>query len=56
MLGKKAEEIEASVRERDEARKNKDFARSDAIRKALADEGIEVADAPAGSTWRIGAV
>ena len=56
ILGKTAEAIEAQVRERDEARRNKDFARSDAIRKALADEGIEVADAPTGSTWRIGAV
>ncbi|MFO0592411.1 MAG: cysteine--tRNA ligase [Polyangiaceae bacterium] len=54
ILGKKAEEIDAAVRERDEARKNKDFARGDAIRKALADDGIEVADAPTGSTWRIG--
>jgi cysteinyl-tRNA synthetase len=56
LLGKKAEEIEAALRERDEARKNKDFARSDSIRKMLGDAGIEVADSPTGSTWRIGAV
>jgi cysteinyl-tRNA synthetase len=56
LLGKTAAEIDAALRERDEARKAKDFARSDAIRKALADEGIEVADSPSGSTWRIAAV
>ena len=53
MLGKTAEEIDAQVRERDEARKAKDFARSDALRKALGDAGIEVFDSPTGSTWRI---
>ncbi len=53
MLGKTAEEIDASVRERDDARKNKDFARSDAIRKSLGDAGIEVSDSPTGSAWRI---
>ena len=56
LLGKTAEDIEAALRERDEARKAKDFARSDAIRKSLSDAGIEVADSPAGSTWRIGAI
>ena len=56
MLGKTAEEIDASVRERDDARKNKDFARSDAIRKTLGDAGIEVSDSPTGSTWRLSAV
>ena len=56
ILGKKAEDIEAALRERDLARKAKDFARSDAIRKELAGDGIEVADSPAGSTWRIGPI
>ncbi len=56
LLGKTAADIDAALRERDEARKSKDFPRSDAIRKALGDAGIEVADSPAGSTWRIGAV
>jgi cysteinyl-tRNA synthetase len=56
LLGKTAEDIAAALRERDEARKAKDFARSDAIRKELADAGIEVADSPAGSTWRISAI
>ena len=56
LLGKTAADIEAALRERDEARKAKDFARSDAIRKELADAGIEVADSPAGSTWRISPV
>jgi cysteinyl-tRNA synthetase len=56
LLGKTAGDIDAALRERDEARKAKDFARSDALRKTLADAGIEVMDSPTGSTWRIGAV
>jgi cysteinyl-tRNA synthetase len=56
LLGRTAEDIEGALRERDEARKSKDFARSDAIRKDLAGAGIEVADSPTGSTWRIGAI
>ena len=56
LLGRTAEDIENALRERDEARKSKDFARSDAIRKDLADAGIEVSDSPTGSTWRIGAI
>ncbi len=54
ILGLGPEAIEAKLAERAQARKDKDFARSDAIRKALADQGIEVADSPAGTTWRIG--
>jgi cysteinyl-tRNA synthetase len=56
LLGRTADDIEKALRERDDARKSKDFARSDAIRKDLADAGIEVADSPTGSTWRIGAI
>jgi len=46
------EQIEARLAERAAAREAKDFARSDALRKELADRGIEVADTPDGSTWR----
>ena len=46
-------EVEARLRERDEARKSKDFARADAIRTELRDRGIEVMDTPRGADWRI---
>ena len=44
--------IDALVAERTEARKNKDFARSDEIRDQLAGEGIVIEDSPTGATWR----
>ncbi len=53
LLGKTAEDINKKLDERDLARKSKDFALSDAIRKSLADDGIEVFDSPTGSAWRI---
>ncbi len=53
LLGKTAEDIDARLEERQQARANKDFARSDAVRKELEALGIEVADGPTGTTWRI---
>jgi cysteinyl-tRNA synthetase len=47
-----AKRIDALVQQRIAARKAKDFAAADQIRKALADEGIEIMDGPQGSTWR----
>jgi cysteinyl-tRNA synthetase len=47
--------IDALVTERTNARKNKDFARSDAIRAELSAKGIEVRDEAGGSVWRIAA-
>jgi cysteinyl-tRNA synthetase len=47
-----AARIDALVAERIEARKSKDFARADEIRKSLAAEGVEIMDGPQGSTWR----
>ena len=44
--------IDSLVAQRIAARKAKDFAAADQIRKALADEGIEIMDGPQGSTWR----
>ena len=44
--------IDAAVQARIDARAAKDWAEADRIRKALADEGIEIMDGPAGSTWR----
>ena len=42
-------EIEALRAQRDEARKKKDFARSDALRQELVSRGYEVKDTPAGT-------
>ncbi|MCW3847676.1 cysteine--tRNA ligase [Sphingomonas sp. LB-2] len=48
-----AEDIEARLAERKEARAAKDFARSDAIRDELAASGVEVMDGdPLGWDWR----
>jgi cysteinyl-tRNA synthetase len=47
------EEIELKIKERNEARKRKDFARADEIRKSLAAQGIIVEDKPDGtSRWK----
>lgn len=52
MGGPSAEEIDALIMERAEARKNKDFARSDEIRDSLAAQGIIIEDGPDGASWR----
>ncbi|WP_349810793.1 cysteine--tRNA ligase [Xanthomonas dyei] len=44
--------IAALVEERSTAKKAKDFARADAIRKQLADEGIVLEDTPQGVRWK----
>lgn len=55
LLGKTAAEIDARVEERQQARQNKDFVHADIVRKELESLGVEVADGPTGTTWRIGA-
>ncbi|MCX5892628.1 MAG: class I tRNA ligase family protein, partial [Deltaproteobacteria bacterium] len=47
------EEIERLIEERLEARKNKNWARADAIRKELADLDILLEDKPQGTVWRV---
>jgi cysteinyl-tRNA synthetase len=47
-----AQRIDSLVAKRIEARKAKDFAEADRIRKELAAEGVEIMDGPQGSTWR----
>lgn len=44
--------IESLLKEREEARKNKDFARSDEIRDELAAQGISIEDGPDGPQWK----
>jgi cysteinyl-tRNA synthetase len=53
LLGLAAGEVDARLEERALARKAKDFARGDAIRKELEVLGIEIADSPEGTTWRV---
>ncbi len=48
-----AAKVEALLVERQEARKSKDFARSDAIRDELAAMGVEVMDTPQGPAWDV---
>ena len=46
--------IEAELARRNEARASKDFARADAIRKQLAERGVEILDRPNNtSEWRL---
>jgi cysteinyl-tRNA synthetase len=45
-------EVEKLIEERNVARKSKDWARADAIRRQLKDMGIVLEDGPKGTTWR----
>jgi cysteinyl-tRNA synthetase len=45
--------IDALVQERAQARLNKDFSRSDELRKQLSEMGIAVQDGPQGSEWEV---
>lgn len=44
--------IEQAIAERIQAKKNRDFARADAIRNELAKQGVMLVDTPQGTTWK----
>jgi cysteinyl-tRNA synthetase len=50
--GPGAEEIEALIRQRLDARKNRNWAEADRIRNELKEQGIVLEDGPGGTTWR----
>lgn len=49
----KREDVDTVVQERAQARANKDFAKSDELRKKLTEMGISVQDMPQGSFWEV---
>jgi cysteinyl-tRNA synthetase len=51
--GLAAEAIEALIAERLQARKERNFARADAIRDELAAKGIELLDSKEGTSWKM---
>ena len=50
--GSLAADIEAKIARREKARKEKDFARADAIRSELKAQGIILLDTPGGVKWK----
>jgi cysteinyl-tRNA synthetase len=50
--GLPAGEIEALIEQRTAARARRDWAEADRIRNRLQDEGVELEDGPAGTSWR----
>ena len=47
-----SEEIASLIKEREQARKEKNFARADEIRDYLQEQGIELEDTPEGTRWK----
>ena len=53
--GLSTDTIQGMVNERETARRERDFARADALRDGLLNLGVSVKDTPSGSVWSIGA-
>jgi len=51
--GELAPELAALIKEREAARKAKDWKKSDELRKALSDKGVLIEDAPGGTKWKL---
>jgi len=47
-----APEIDRLIKDREEARKNKDWERADTVRNELAQKGFEIVDTPKGPVWK----
>jgi cysteinyl-tRNA synthetase len=52
-IGLDASFVENAINKRMEARKNKDYQKSDEIRNMLLEKGIALLDTPKGTEWRI---
>jgi cysteinyl-tRNA synthetase len=52
-LGISPEEIERLIAGRTQARKDRDYAKADSIRKDLLEKGILLEDTPQGTIWRV---
>ena len=52
-IGLREQDVEQKIAERVQARRDRDFARADAIRDEIAARGIELMDGADGTTWRI---
>ncbi len=52
-VGLDRDAIEKAVQERIEARKRKDYAKADEIRKMLLEKGVTLLDSPTGTEWRV---
>jgi len=46
-------DVQQAIEERQAARRDKDFARSDRIRDELAAKGVQLLDGPQGTTWKV---
>ncbi len=51
--GLERQEIERLIKEREEARQERNFARADAIREKLAQKGVLLRDTPWGTFWKV---
>ena len=48
-----SEEVEKLIKERSEAKENKNFELADEIRNTLEERGIEIKDTPNGTSWKV---